>query len=44
MTIEPKENISDIHDVGIGMNDVSSNKMKSQLLQIKTIILLVFDT
>ena len=37
MIIDPIEKISDIHDVGIGMNDVSSNKMKSQLLAIKII-------
>ena len=38
MIIDPKEKKRDIHDVGIGMNDVSSNNMKSQLLDIKTII------
>ena len=38
MIIDPTEKISDIHDVGIGKNDVSSYKMKSQLWDIKTII------
>ena len=42
MMIDPNEKIRDIHDVGIGMNDVSSYKMKSQLLLMKTIIKIVW--
>jgi len=38
MIIDPTEKIREMQDVGIGMNDVSSYKMKSQLLHIKTII------